>query len=185
MTDEARKEGSERTRRSFLTATTALAGLAPFTRQPGQWRGKSFIGGGRPTVRRVLFMGAMVGLRHNPVLKACYDRLIAAGKPKKVAIVAVARKLLVTLNAMVRTRFDEARPDFRGVAALHLLCQRRDIDGDLGHRRFPPRSRSFFPIGEGVLGEQTAEQGGSDDQPCDRTLSSASSCSHRCTPRPP
>jgi len=80
----------------------ALVGLAPFTRQSGQWRGKSFIGGGRTSVRKVLFMGAMVALRHNPVLKAFFERLIAAGKPKKVAIIAVARKLLTILNAIVR-----------------------------------------------------------------------------------
>ena len=80
----------------------ALVGLAPFTRQSGQWRGKSFIGGGRTSVRKVLFMGAMVGLRHNPVLKAFFERLIAAGKPKKVAIIAVARKLLTILNAILR-----------------------------------------------------------------------------------
>jgi transposase len=80
----------------------ALAGLAPFTRQSGQWRGKSFIGGGRPSVRRALFMGAMVAVRHNPVLKAFFARLRAAGKPAKVAIIAVARKLLTMLNAIVR-----------------------------------------------------------------------------------
>lgn len=80
----------------------ALAGLAPFTRQSGQWKGKSFIGGGRTTVRRALFMGAMVAMRHNAVLKAFHERLICAGKAKKVAIIAVARKLLVMLNAIVR-----------------------------------------------------------------------------------
>lgn len=80
----------------------ALAGLAPFTRQSGQWRGKSFIGGGRSVVRTVLFMGAMVAKQHNPVLKAFFDRLIAAGKPKMVALIAVARKLLTILNAVVR-----------------------------------------------------------------------------------
>jgi len=79
----------------------ALVGLAPFTRQSGQWRGKSF-GGGRSAVRAVLFMGAMVGKRHNPVLKAFFDRLVAAGKPKMVALIAVARKLLTILNAMLR-----------------------------------------------------------------------------------
>lgn len=81
---------------------TALAGLAPFTRQSGQWRGRSFIGGGRTAVRTALFMGAMVAKRHNPVLKAFFDRLIAAGKPKLVAIIAVARKLLTILNAILR-----------------------------------------------------------------------------------
>jgi transposase len=80
----------------------ALAGLAPFTRQSGQWRGKSFIGGGRTTVRCALFMAAMVAKRHNPVLKVFFDRLVAAGKPKMVALIAVARKLLTILNAMLR-----------------------------------------------------------------------------------
>jgi transposase len=80
----------------------ALVGLAPFTRQSGQWRGKSFIGGGRSAVRKVLFMGAMVAKQHNPVLKAFFDRLIAAGKPKMVALIAVARKLLTILNAILR-----------------------------------------------------------------------------------
>jgi transposase len=80
----------------------ALAGLAPFTRQSGKWRGKSFIGGGRTAVRAVLFMGALVGKQHNPVLKAFFDRLIAAGKPKMVALIAVARKLLTILNAILR-----------------------------------------------------------------------------------
>jgi transposase len=80
----------------------ALAGLAPFTRQSGKWRGKSFIGGGRTAVRTALFMGAIVAKRHNPVLKAFFDRLVAAGKPKMVALIAVARKLLTILNAIVR-----------------------------------------------------------------------------------
>lgn len=80
----------------------ALAGLAPFTRQSGQWRGKSFIGGGRARVRAALFMAALVAARHNPALKAFRDRLVAAGKPKIVAIVATMRKLLTILNAMIR-----------------------------------------------------------------------------------
>jgi transposase len=80
----------------------ALAGLAPFTRQSGQWRGKSFIGGGRVAVRSILFMGALVAIRHNPVLKAFFNRLIVAGKPKMVALIAVARKLLTILNAILR-----------------------------------------------------------------------------------
>ena len=82
----------------------ALAGLAPFTRQSGQWRGKSFISGGRTAVRAALFMGAMVAKRHNPVLKAFFDRLVAAGKPKMVALIAVARKLLTILNAILRDK---------------------------------------------------------------------------------
>lgn len=82
----------------------ALAGLAPYTRQSGQWRGKSFIGGGRTAVRTALFMGALVASRHNPTLKAFRDRLVANGKPKLVALIATARKLLTILNAIVRDR---------------------------------------------------------------------------------
>ena len=80
----------------------ALAGLAPFTRQSGQWRGKSFIGGGRTAVRTALFMGAMAAKKCNPALKGFFDRLVAAGKPKMVALIAVARKLLTILNAILR-----------------------------------------------------------------------------------
>ena len=82
----------------------ALAGLAPFTRQSGKWRGKSFISGGRAAVRAALFMGALVASRFNPTLKAFRDRLVAAGKPKLVAIIATARKLLTILNAIIRDR---------------------------------------------------------------------------------
>jgi transposase len=82
----------------------ALAGLAPFTRQSGKWKGKSFIGGGRASVRTALFMGALVAMRHNPLLRAFFIRLRSAGKPKMVALIAVARKLLTILNAIVRDR---------------------------------------------------------------------------------
>ncbi|MGB3389241.1 MAG: transposase, partial [Pseudaminobacter sp.] len=80
----------------------ALAGLAPFTRQSGTWRGRSFIGGGRSSVRAALFMAGLVAIRHNPTLKAFRDRLVTAGKPKIVALVATMRKLLTILNAMIR-----------------------------------------------------------------------------------
>ena len=82
----------------------ALVGLAPFTRQSGKWRGKSFISGGRASCRTVLFTGALVAARHNPDLKAFRQRLIDAGKPKIVAIIAVARKLLTILNAIIRDK---------------------------------------------------------------------------------
>jgi transposase len=82
----------------------ALVGLAPWTRQSGQWRGKSFISGGRKSVRNALFMAAMVAARHNPILKRFRDKLVAAGKPKLVAIIAVARKLLIILNAILRDK---------------------------------------------------------------------------------
>jgi transposase len=80
----------------------ALAGLAPWTRQSGQWRGRSFIGGGRPQVRSALFVAAMVAGRHNPVLRAFRQQLLDRGKAKKTAIIAVARKLLTILNAIIR-----------------------------------------------------------------------------------
>jgi transposase len=82
----------------------ALVGVAPFTRQSGKWRGKSFIGGGRASVRTALFMAAMTAMRHNPVLRAFHQRLRATGKPKMVALIAVARKLLTILNAILRDK---------------------------------------------------------------------------------
>lgn len=82
---------------------SALAGVAPIPRDSGQYRGRRSIQGGRPTLRTALYMAALVGLRHNPVLKAFYERLTKAGKPKKVALVACMRKLLTIVNAMVRT----------------------------------------------------------------------------------
>jgi transposase len=80
----------------------SLAGLAPYTRQSGRWRGKSMIGGGRTDVRSAAFMGALTAITHNPVLKPFYRRLVASGKPKMVALIAVARKLLTILNAILR-----------------------------------------------------------------------------------
>ena len=80
----------------------SLVGLAPFTRQSGHWKGKSFIGGGRASVRRALFLAAWVARRHNPVIAAFYHRLVSAGKPKMLALIACARKLLTILNAMLR-----------------------------------------------------------------------------------
>lgn len=80
----------------------ALAGLAPWTRQSGQWRGHSMIGGGREVPRTVLFLGAMAAARHNPDLKAFSLRLLNAGKSKKAVLTAVSRKLLTILNAILR-----------------------------------------------------------------------------------
>jgi transposase len=80
----------------------ALAGLAPWTRQSGQWRGKSFIGGGRASVRSALFVAALVAARWNPQLKTFHQNLINRGKAKMVALIAVARKLLTILNAIIR-----------------------------------------------------------------------------------
>lgn len=80
----------------------ALAGLAPFNRDSGQWRGQRHISGGRGNVRRILYMCSLTASRKNPVLTAFYQRLIAAGKPAKLALTAVARKLLVLLNAALK-----------------------------------------------------------------------------------
>ncbi len=81
-----------------------LIGLAPFNRDSGKLRGKRHISGGRRRVRAVLYMATLVATRFNPVVKAWYQRLLAAGKPKKVALVACMRKLLVVLNAMIKTK---------------------------------------------------------------------------------
>ena len=80
----------------------ALAGLAPFNRDSGRFRGRRHIFGGRSDVRSVLYMAALSGIRYNPVLKTFYDRLIAKGKLPKVAITACMRKLLTILNAIIR-----------------------------------------------------------------------------------
>jgi len=80
----------------------SLAGLALVARQSGQWKGKSFIRGGRANVRQALYMPALVAARFNPDLKAKYTQLITAGKPPKVAITAVMRKLIVTANALLK-----------------------------------------------------------------------------------
>lgn len=82
---------------------SALVGVAPMARDSGTMRGCRSIRGGRSTVRAKLFMATWVACRHNPVIKAAYERLRAAGKPRKVALVACMRKLLVILNAIVRT----------------------------------------------------------------------------------
>lgn len=83
---------------------SALVGVAPFNNDSGQRRGKREVWGGRAPVRAALYMGALVATRHNPVLKEFYERLLGAGKPKKVALVACMRKLLTILNAMMRDR---------------------------------------------------------------------------------
>jgi transposase len=88
----------------------ALVGVAPFHRDSGTLRGKRSIWGGRAPVRAALYMATLVATRHNPVLRAFYQRLLRAGKPKKVAVVACMRKLLIILNAMLRHRTPWAYP---------------------------------------------------------------------------
>lgn len=80
----------------------SLAGLAPVTRQSGQWRGRAFIRGGRANLRQALYMPALVATRFNSDLKIKYQALIEAGKPAKVAITAIMRKLLILANALLR-----------------------------------------------------------------------------------
>ena len=82
----------------------ALVGVAPLNRDSGTLRGKRTVWGGRAPVRAVLYMAALVGTRKNPVLRAFYARLLAAGKPKKVALTACMRKLLTILNAILKHR---------------------------------------------------------------------------------
>jgi transposase len=79
-----------------------LVGVAPLNRDSGQHQGKRMVWGGRARVRETLYMGTLVASRFNPVIRAFYERLLAAGKPKKVALTACMRKLLTILNAMAR-----------------------------------------------------------------------------------
>ena len=94
----------------------ALVGVAPFNRDSGKWRGKRTTWGGRAHVRSKLYMAALSASQHNPVIRAFYERLREAGKPKKVALTACMRKLIVILNAMVKngTLWD---PDYATSAA--------------------------------------------------------------------
>lgn len=81
-----------------------LVGIAPLSRDSGTLRGRRFVQGGRATVRAVLYMATLAATKHNSVIRAFYRRLLAAGKPKKLALIACMRKLLTILNTMVRTQ---------------------------------------------------------------------------------
>jgi len=96
-----------------------LVGVAPLANDSGKRSGKRQIWGGRAEVRSVLYMAALVAKQHNPVIRAFYERLLAAGKPKKVALVACMRKLLTILNAMLRSGqpWDAAKALTRASAA--------------------------------------------------------------------
>jgi len=94
----------------------ALAGVAPFNRDSGTLRGKRAVWGGRSRIRAALYMAALAASRHNPVISAFYQRLLAAGKAKKVALTACMRKLLVILNAMLKhhTSWQSLNPQLLG-----------------------------------------------------------------------
>jgi transposase len=96
----------------------ALVGVAPLNRDSGTLRGKRTVWGGRSTVRAALYMAALVGTRHNPVLRALYTRLLAAGKTKKVALTACMHKLLTILNALLKHRTHWATPTSLGAASI-------------------------------------------------------------------
>ena len=80
----------------------ALVGVAPFNCDSGQYRGKRRVWGGRPQIRRVLYMATLVAARYNPVIKEFYQRLRGVGKPAKLALTACMRKLLTIVNAIIR-----------------------------------------------------------------------------------
>ena len=102
----------------------ALVGVAPLNRDSGTMRGKRTVWGGRAKLRAVLYMAALVGVRRNPVLTAFYQRLLNAGKAKKVALVACMRKLLTILNAMIRSKTVwMLNSKFQNVAAPQKLVQ--------------------------------------------------------------
>ena len=102
-------------------AVASLAGLAPVTRQSGVWQGRSFIQGGRARARRLLYMPALAAIRDNPDLCAKYRQRVAAGTPRKVAVAAVMRTLLVLANA----RLDQDRcwlPERSGRASAPFVA---------------------------------------------------------------
>ena len=80
----------------------ALVGVAPYNRDSGRFRGKRMIRGGRSHLRHMLYMAAVVAARFNPVIRTFYQRLLAAGKPKKLALTACMRKLVIIINSMVK-----------------------------------------------------------------------------------
>lgn len=85
-------------------AIAKLVGIAPLSRDSGTLRGRRFVQGGRASVRAVLYMGTLVATKRNAIIRRFYQRLLASGKPKKLALVACMRKLLTILNTMIRTR---------------------------------------------------------------------------------
>ena len=97
----------------------ALVGVAPFNRDSGTLRGKRTVWGGRAGVRAAVYMGAMVSSRHNPVIRDFYQRLLSAGKPKKVALTVCMRKLLTILNSMLKHGTSWQHPDTKSITHSH------------------------------------------------------------------
>ncbi len=93
---------------STVREVAALVGVAPFNRDSGKLRGKRAIFGGRRAVRHGLYMAALVAALHNPILRAFYLRLRAAGKPPKLALTATMRKLLIVLNSALKPNLSYA-----------------------------------------------------------------------------
>ena len=89
---------------------SSLAGVARFNRDSGKMRGQRTILGGRKEIRKALYMAALVGSRYNPVLIEFYQRLLAKGKPKKLALIAVMRKLLCYLNSLMKKNLQHDQP---------------------------------------------------------------------------
>ncbi len=81
----------------------ALAGVAPYNRDRGQWRGKRSVWGGRRQLRAAWYLATLAATRCNPAIRACYERLLAAGKAQKVALTACMRKLLTVCNAIIKS----------------------------------------------------------------------------------
>ena len=97
----------------------ALVGVAPFNRDSGTLRGRRTVWGGRAGIRTALYMGAMVASRHNPVIRDFYQRLLSAGKPKKVALTAYMRKLLIILNSMLKHGTSWQHPNAKSITHSH------------------------------------------------------------------
>lgn len=126
---------------------SALIGVAPINRDSGTMRGRRTVFGGRASNRTALYMSAMVGTRHNPVIKEFYTRLVAAGKPKKVALTACIRKLLTILNAMLKKNeaWDPVYHQHASSSRSKDSCYAQTIGQDC----LPGRSQSnrlFYPL---------------------------------------
>ena len=137
----------------------SLVGLAPIARQSGRWTGRAFIRGGRASVRRALYMPALVATRFNPDLKAKYRQLVEAGKPAKVALIAIMRKLIVLANALLKANRKWA-PKISLIKTDTVAAQRR---GSLSRARdrHQPRDRPVLvePVWPDVRGRHPKEAG--------------------------